>query len=66
MEKVCCILDSDEKFAIRMCTCINRKHVFPFIVQAFSKLEEYISCAMTNQVELLLVDESMYDDVKDI
>lgn len=66
MEKICCILDSDEKFAIRMCACINRKHVFPFIAQAFSKIEEYISCAMANKVELLLVDETMYNDIKNV
>lgn len=47
-----------------MCACINRKHVFPFIVQAFSKIDEFMSCSVANQVELLLVDESMYDDVK--
>lgn len=35
MGKICCILDSDESFAVRICACFNKKHVLPFSVQAF-------------------------------
>jgi len=66
MERVCCILDSDEKFAVRMCACLNKKHIFPFDVQAFSKIEEYLSCAASSTVELLLVDEHLYDEVRNV
>lgn len=64
MGKLCCILDSDENFAVRICACFNKKHVLPFSVQAFSDMEAYISCARNNDVELLIVDEGLYEEAR--
>ena len=66
MDKVCCILDMDEKYAVRVGACFNNRHVFPFMMQAFSSVDEYISCAMVNEVVLLFVDDEMYDAVKGV
>lgn len=66
MDKICCILDSDESFAVRICACFNKKHVFPFMVHAFSDVNEYISCARVNEVALLIVDEGMYEEVRHV
>lgn len=64
MSKLCCILDADENFAVRICACFNKKHVLPFSVQAFSDIEAYVSCAQNNDVELLIVDESLYEEAR--
>ena len=64
MGKLCCILDSDENFAVRICACFNKRHVLPLTVQAFSDMEAYISCAQNNEVELLIVDESLYEEAR--
>ena len=66
MGKICCILDSDESFAVRICACFNKKHVLPFSVQAFSDMDAYMSCAQNNEVELLIVDESLYEEVRHV
>ena len=66
MDKICCILDMDEKYAVRVGACFNNRHVFPFMMRAFSSVDEYISCAMVNEVVLLLVDDAMYDAVKGV
>lgn len=66
MDKICCILDLDEKYAVRVGACFNSRHVFPFMMQAFSSVDEYISCAMANEVVLLLVDDAMYDAVRSV
>lgn len=66
MSRLCCVLDADENFAVRISACFNSRHVLPFMVQAFSDTEAYISCAQLNQVELLIVDESMYEEVRGI
>lgn len=66
MGKICCILDSDESFAVRICACFNKKHVLPFSVQAFSDMDAYMSCAQNNEVELLIVDESLYEEARHV
>lgn len=66
MSRLCCILDADENFAVRISACFNSRHVLPFMVQAFSDIEAYIGCAQLNQVELLIVDESMYEEARGI
>lgn len=65
MDKLCCILDADESYAVRISQCINSRHALPFEARAFSDAEAYYECEHTNEVELLIVGESMYPKVRD-
>lgn len=64
MERLCCILDGDERYAVRLSACFNGRRVLPFPVRAFSDTEAYLRCAEENEVELLLVAEDMYPAVE--
>lgn len=63
MERLCCILDGDECYAVRLSACFNGRRVLPFPFRAFSDAEAYLRCAKENEVELLLVAEDMYPAV---
>lgn len=62
MEKLCCILDSEENYAVRMATCFNNKKVFPHVMRAFSETESYIECSKENEIVLLLVADNLYKE----
>lgn len=64
MDKICCILDADISYAVRISQYFNSRHVLPFEVRAFSDVEAYLECESENEVELLLVGESMYSKVR--
>ena len=60
MERLCCILDADESYAVRVAACFNERRAFSYPVRAFSDLEAYRECEAGNEVELLLAAEDMY------
>ena len=64
MNKLCCILDADENYALRVSECFNSRHALPFEVRAFSEVEAYYECEKENQVELLIAGEKLYPLVR--
>lgn len=63
MEKLCCVLDTEENYAVRMATNFNTKKVFPYNMRAFSEMESYLECAKENEVVLLLVADNAYKEL---
>lgn len=57
-EKVCCILDEDENYVLRLTEYINSRHVIPYKAMAFTSEETLVSCAGNYDIELLLVGEN--------
>lgn len=55
-EKVCCILDSDAEFALRLTEYLNEKKLLPMRVMTFTDLEALETAAKKYQLELLISD----------
>lgn len=66
-EKVCCILDEDEKYVLRLTEYINSRHVIPYRAMAFTSEEALVSCADSYEIELLLAGEDTdWDAIKSV
>ncbi len=53
-EKVCCILDSDEKYAVRLTDYINGQRALPYPAMAFTSAEALEGCCDKYDIKLLL------------
>ena len=56
-EKVCCVLDLDENYAIRLTDRINEKKLLPYPALAFTSQEAVRDCGNEYEIELLLVGD---------
>lgn len=63
MKGVCCILDSEEKYALLLTECLNASRLLPFTLRTYSDLEAYVSCSEENSIELLIVEEALLSQI---
>ena len=59
MEELCCILDSEEAFALRLTECLSAADCFRFQIRTFSDAETFKDCVGAGGISLLIVDESL-------
>lgn len=64
-EKICCIYDADENYAVRLAEAMNNNGGFPLRVMAFTSKEALLKCMTEYEVELLLVGEQLDKEVRD-
>lgn len=64
-EKICCIYDADENYAMRLSEAMNSNGAFPLRVMAFTSKDALLECMTDYDIELLLVDEQMDKEVRD-
>ena len=62
-EKICCIYDADEYYAMRLSEAINSNGAFPIRVMAFTSKEAIRECMDDYDIELILMDEKMKSDM---
>ena len=53
-EKICCIYDSDEQYAVRLMEAMNDSVDFPYKVFAYTSKEALIECSKKHEIEILL------------
>ncbi len=56
-EKVCCVLDQSENYAVRLTEYINSRHALPYQALAFTSVEAVKECGDMYDIELLVADE---------
>lgn len=68
-EKVCCILSSDEAFAIKLADYINNRHLLPLQVLVYTRKEPLIESVNNYDTEILIVDgdndDNWYENISD-
>ncbi len=63
MEGLCCILDSEEAYALRLTECLNSEGRFRFQIRTFSDAETFMSCVRECDIRLLIVGELLLDTI---
>ena len=61
-EKVCCILDRNENYAVKLTEYINNRHALPYRALAFTSADALVECADAYDIEILVADEAFSDD----
>ena len=59
-KRILAIFDSEESYAYRLMEFISEKRNLPFRVYVFTDKKKFYSCAKTEDIECLLVSESVY------
>ncbi len=58
-EKVCCVYDTDERYAVKLTEAMNRSDKVPYKVMAFSSEEALRDCNRNCEIEMLLTGENI-------
>ena len=58
-EKVCCVLDENEKYAVRLTNYINESHTLPYQAMAFSSEDALAGCTGRYDIEFILSDREI-------
>ena len=58
-EKICCIYDVDENYAMRLSEALNNNESFPLRSMAFTSKDALLECMSEYDIELLMVDERL-------
>ena len=53
-ERVCCVYDTDERYAVKLTEAMNRSDKVPYKVMAFSSEEALLDCNRNCEIEMLL------------
>lgn len=62
VKKILAICDGEEKYLYHMADFLDKKIFLPFVVHAFTEINKLKSFALKNEVELLLIAESNYEE----
>ncbi len=62
-KKILAIFDCEESYAYRLMDFIGDREKIPFIIQIFTKAESFFSYAEKEEIECLLVAESVYQNI---
>lgn len=57
-EKICCFLDNDEQYVLRLTEYINSHHALVYQAMAFTSLQAFSEAADNYDIELLVVSDS--------
>lgn len=66
MIRILAVYDPDPSFGERLADYVNQKEMVPFTVMAFSSLDKLKRYGEEHSIEILLVDESARETVKDV
>lgn len=58
-ERVCCVYDTDERYAVKLTEAMNRSDKVPYKVMAFSSEEALLDCNRNCEIEMLLTGENI-------
>lgn len=58
-ERVCCVYDIDERYAVKLTEAMNRSDKVPYKVMAFSSEEALLDCNRNCEIEMLLTGENI-------
>lgn len=57
-EKICCILDRSENYAVRLTEYINEGHILPYRTLAFTSVQAVREASKAYDIEIFLFDEA--------
>lgn len=58
-ERVCCVYDTDERYAVKLTEAMNRSDKVPYKVMAFNSEEALLDCNRNCEIEMLLTGENI-------
>lgn len=58
-ERVCCVYDTDERYAVKLTEAMNRSDKVPYKVMAFSSEEALLDCNRNCEIAMLLTGENI-------
>ena len=64
-EKVCCIFDENERYAVKLSDYINDSRILPYQAMAFSSEEALAGCIGKYDIEFLLAGKELGDEISE-
>lgn len=58
-EKICCIYDDNEKYALKLAEYVNSHHIMPFKAQVYTSKDALRKCVERYNIELLVVSGAL-------